>query len=114
MSIDTREKEVEFTPEAVAAVKANFTENGINHLNLRLSVRGGGCSGLEYGMDADEVIRDLDTVLEFDGVKVIIDMASINFLKGTTVDYKKTLTNSGFVFTNPNAKKTCGCGSSFS
>ena len=102
------------TPKAIEMVKVALKEEGLPNHGLRVAVRGGGCSGLEYALDFAEAARPGDTVLEFEGLKVFIDMASESFLKGTTIDYQSGLNGSGFKFNNPNAKRTCGCGSSFS
>ena len=80
---------------------------------LRLGVQGGGCSGMSYLMDLD-VTAEGDFVVERDGVKVFVDPKSLQFLKGTTLDYKEGLMQSGFAITNPNEKGRCGCGESFS
>jgi len=103
------------TEIAVKMVKQALAEEGIDQTHwLRVAVRGGGCSGLEYALDFDNEARPGDTVLEFDGLKVSVDMASLTYLKGTTIDYSKSLNGQGFKFNNPNAKRSCGCGSSFS
>lgn len=81
---------------------------------LRVAVVGGGCSGYNYALDIDEETDDGDIVLELDGLVVYVDQHSYSLLKGTTIDYTTSFEKSGFVFNNPNAKKTCGCGSSFS
>ena len=105
---------VVFTPHAVEMVKQALKEEGIEGHGLRVAVKGGGCSGLQYALDFDENNRPGDTVLEIDGLKVFIDMASAKFLAGTTIDYVSGLQGQGFKFNNPNAQRTCGCGSSFS
>lgn len=102
------------TPKAVEMVKKALAEEGMNDHGLRVAVRGGGCSGYEYALDFAESARMGDTVLEFDGLKVFIDLASAQLLDGTTIDYVTGLQGAGFKFNNPNAKRTCGCGSSFS
>ena len=79
---------------------------------LRLAVQGGGCSGLTYKMDIDRP-REGDKVFEHEGVKIVVDRKSFLYLKGTELDYKDELMQSGFVFQNPNVKKSCGCGASF-
>jgi iron-sulfur cluster assembly protein len=79
---------------------------------LRLKVVGGGCSGLQYKMDLDTQ-RSGDRVFERDGAKVLVDMKSLLYLNGTELDYREELMQSGFVFQNPNVKRSCGCGSSF-
>ena len=81
---------------------------------LRMYVQGGGCSGLSYGMGLEKKPEDDDIVLEQNGIKVLIDSYSINHLQGANVDYVESLMGSGFKITNPNVKKSCSCGSSFS
>lgn len=95
--------------EVARLVKENHLEDSV----LRMGVRGGGCSGLSYTLGFDKETSDYDHLIEFDGVKVAIDMKSMLYLKGTEVDYTSDLLGGGFKFTNPNAKKSCGCGSSF-
>ena len=80
---------------------------------LRMFVQGGGCSGYQYGFAFDEEIAEDDFVTENEGVKVVVDMISSQYLQGATLDYKEEKFNSQFVISNPNAKSTCGCGSSF-
>lgn len=104
---------IEVTPQAVAAIRETFEKEGMKG-GLRLGVLGGGCSGLSYQFKFDAKERPKDTVLEFDGVRVFIDPKSLVYLKGMTLDYKQTIMENGFVFNNPNAKKSCGCGTSFS
>jgi iron-sulfur cluster insertion protein len=84
-----------------------------NVLGLRVYVKGGGCSGYQYGMAFESKLSDDDTVIEKDDVKVILDSQSAPFLGGAEIDYVDSLQGSGFSVKNPNAKKTCGCGSSF-
>lgn len=87
--------------------------HGANH-NLRVSVKGGGCSGLMYDLSFDDQITDKDDVFEGDnGVKVIVDKKSLFYLLGTTLDFSDGLNGKGFQFVNPNATRTCGCGESF-
>jgi iron-sulfur cluster assembly protein len=81
---------------------------------LRLSVVGGGCSGLSYKMAFEEAPKEGDTLYDFAGIKVAVDPRSLLFLKGMTLDFSDGLNGQGFVFNNPNAKTSCGCGSSFS
>ena len=81
---------------------------------LRLGVLGGGCSGLSYQFKFDARERPTDKVFEYDGVKIFVDPKSLLYLHGMTLDYQESLMQSGFVFDNPNAKKACGCGTSFS
>jgi len=80
---------------------------------LRMFMQGGGCSGYQYGFAFDEEIAEDDFVTENEGVKVVVDMISSQYLQGATLDYKEEKFNSQFVISNPNAKSTCGCGSSF-
>jgi iron-sulfur cluster assembly protein len=80
---------------------------------LRLKVVGGGCSGLKYELTFDDEFREIDSVLEFAGIRVVVDEKSALFLAGTTVDFVDTLNESGFKIVNPNASATCGCGESF-
>ena len=81
---------------------------------LRLGVLGGGCSGLSYQFKFDTKTRPTDLLFEFDGVRIAVDPKSMLYLHGLTLDYRETLMQSGFVFENPNAHKSCGCGTSFS
>ncbi len=81
---------------------------------LRVYVRGGGCSGYQYGMKFEDTVADDDTVIEKDGLMIILDPQSIPLLNGVVIDYLDSLQGSGFAIKNPNAKTTCGCGSSFS
>ena len=105
---------VNLTDKAIAQVKSIFDqEKKGEDLGLRLGVVGGGCSGLSYKIDFDTK-KEKDNVLEFDGVKVFIDLKSSIYLKGVTLDFKDGLNGKGFVFINPNAANTCGCGESFS
>lgn len=105
---------IQLTAKAVEMVKKALEEEGHPNHGLRVAVRGGGCSGLEYALDFAESARMGDSVFEFDGLKVFIDMASAQYLQGTEIDYVTGLQGAGFKFNNPNAKRTCGCGSSFS
>lgn len=105
---------VELTDKAVQQVKEIFkSESKGPEWGLRLGVVGGGCSGLSYKIDFDTK-NEKDNVLEFDGVKVYIDLKSSIYLKGVVLDFKDGLNGKGFVFVNPNAANTCGCGESFS
>jgi iron-sulfur cluster assembly protein len=104
---------VEVTPKAVEKIRQAFQREGVQG-GLRLGVLGGGCSGLSYQFKFDAQPRPTDQVLNFDGVQVFIDPKSLVFLDGMTLDWKDSLIQSGFVFDNPHAKKSCGCGTSFS
>jgi iron-sulfur cluster assembly protein len=83
-------------------------------IRLRVGVKGGGCSGFSYVLDLTESAKDTDETFEQHGVKVVCDPKSLLYLNGTTIDFKDEIMGRGFVFTNPNASTTCGCGSSFS
>jgi len=103
-----------FTDEAAAKVKSLIEEEDNDALMLRVFVSGGGCSGFQYGFTFDESITDGDTVVEKDGVKLLIDPMSFQYLVGGEIDYSEGLEGAQFVIRNPNATTTCGCGSSFS
>lgn len=103
---------IEVTPKAVEKIRQTFAQQGVAG-GLRLGVLGGGCSGLSYQFKFDPKPRATDKVFEFDGVQVFVDPKSMVFLNGMTLDYKESLMQSGFAFENPNAKKSCGCGTSF-
>jgi iron-sulfur cluster assembly accessory protein len=105
---------MELTPTAVSKVKEILAQQEPQPKGLRVSVVGGGCSGFSYQMNFENESNGIDKVLDFDGLKVFIDQASLMYLKGTKIDYVETLEGSGFKFDNPNVKTTCGCGSSFS
>ena len=102
------------TEAAAAKVKALIEEEDGNEVNLRVFVTGGGCSGFQYGFTFDENINDGDTTVEKDGVTLLVDPMSIQYLSGAEVDYTEGLEGAQFVIRNPNATTTCGCGSSFS
>ncbi|NJM25404.1 MAG: iron-sulfur cluster assembly accessory protein [Bacteroidia bacterium] len=82
--------------------------------NIRVSVKGGGCSGLMYDLDFDDQIKTADQVFEDKGIKILVDKKSLLYLLGTTLDFSDGLNGKGFQFINPNASRTCGCGESFS
>jgi Iron-sulfur cluster assembly accessory protein len=104
---------IQVTPKAVEKIRAAFQKEGVQG-GLRLGVLGGGCSGLSYLFRFEPKPRPTDKVFEFDGIQVYVDPKSMLYLDGMTLDYKESLMYSGFAFDNPNAKKSCGCGSSFS
>jgi iron-sulfur cluster assembly protein len=109
-----QEELIKLTDKAVEQVKELIkNEDKGDGFGVRLGVIGGGCSGLSYKIDFD-IQKDKDNILDFDGVKVFIDLKSSIYLKGITLDYKDGLNGKGFVFVNPNATNTCGCGESFS
>lgn len=103
-----------FTPSALEAVAKAIKDEGEPGDFLRISVVGGGCSGYQYGLDFDKEERLGDISMQFEEVKVVVDPVSAGYLRGTVVDYVTGLQGTGFQFKNPNAKRTCGCGSSFS
>ncbi|MDP2805487.1 MAG: iron-sulfur cluster insertion protein ErpA [Gallionellaceae bacterium] len=103
-----------FTDNAANKVKLLIEEEGNAELKLRVFVSGGGCSGFQYGFTFDEVANEDDTVLDKNGVKLLIDPMSFQYLAGAEIDYQEGLEGSQFVIKNPNATTTCGCGSSFS
>lgn len=102
------------TDQAVAKVRALLADEGNDALRLRVFVTGGGCAGFQYGFTFDELTAEDDTVVEKDGIGVLVDSLSIQYLAGSVVDYSEGLDGSRFVIRNPNAATTCGCGSSFS
>lgn len=103
-----------FTDSAASKVKQLIEEEGSSDLKLRVFVSGGGCSGFQYGFTFDEVINEDDTQIEKNGVTLLIDPMSFQYLVGAEIDYQEGLEGAQFVIKNPNATSTCGCGSSFS
>ena len=103
-----------FTDSAATKVKTLIDEEGDDSLKLRVFISGGGCSGFQYGFTFDENEGDGDTVVENQGVQLLIDPMSIQYLMGAEIDYSEGLEGAQFVIRNPNAQTTCGCGSSFS
>lgn len=103
-----------FTDSAAVKVSELIQEEGNPDLKLRVFVQGGGCSGFQYGFTFDEDVADDDTVMEKNGVMLLIDAMSFQYLAGAEIDYKDDLQGAQFVIKNPNASTTCGCGSSFS
>lgn len=108
------EQVAEITDAAAAKVKALIEEEANPKLKLRVTVSGGGCSGFQYGFEFDENVADDDIQIEKDGITMLIDAMSMQYLAGSAVDYLEGLEGARFVISNPNAKSTCGCGSSFS
>jgi len=102
------------TEIAVTKVKEVLAREGFPQGGLRVAVSGGGCSGFQYQLSIDGSARDDDTVIEQDGVKLFVDPISQQYVYGTVLDYVNSLHGAGFKFVNPNATRTCGCGSSFS
>ena len=102
-----------FTDSAANKVKELVDEEGNPDLKLRVFVQGGGCSGFQYGFTFDEIANDDDTVMTKNGVSLLIDAMSYQYLVGAEIDYSEGLEGAQFVIKNPNATSTCGCGSSF-
>ncbi len=103
-----------FTDAAARKVGELIREEGNERLKLRVFVSGGGCSGFQYGFTFDENEEEGDTCIENQGVKLLVDPTSIQYLAGAEIDYREDLEGAQFVIRNPNATTTCGCGSSFS
>jgi iron-sulfur cluster assembly accessory protein len=117
---NTIEHGVQLTDQAKSKVKALISaENPVDEngnpleLRLRIAVEPGGCSGLRYQLFFDERVEDGDSIIDFDGVEVIVDRMSIPMLDGATIDFEDTIQKSGFTIDNPNAQGTCACGDSF-
>lgn len=108
------EQQITFTENAATKVSELIADEGNFDLKLRVYVTGGGCSGFQYGFTFDETINEDDTEIVKNGVTIVIDSMSIQYLNGAEVDYTEGLSGSQFVIRNPNAATTCGCGSSFS
>ena len=104
---------LEFTTAAAANVRELIAEEGNPALKLRAYIQGGGCSGFQYGFEFDEERGEDDLAVETDGVTLLVDPLSLQYLMGAEVDYSESLHGAQFVIRNPNAKTTCGCGSSF-
>jgi iron-sulfur cluster assembly protein len=106
---------INVTDKAKERIVVLLQEEGrTNNHNIRVSVKGGGCSGLMYDLDFDDKINPADQVFEDKGVKILVDKKSLLYLLGTTLDFSDGLNGKGFQFINPNASRTCGCGESFS
>ena len=103
-----------FTDSAADKVKQLVEEEGNPELKLRVFVQGGGCSCFQYGFTFDEIVNEDDTPMTKNGVTLLIDAMSLQYLMGAEIDYKEDLQGAQFVIKNPNATSTCGCGSSFS
>ncbi len=107
------EAPLDFTAAAAHKVAALIAEEGNPALKLRVYISGGGCSGFQYGFTFDEERAEDDLALQRDGVTLLVDPLSLQYLMGAEVDYRESLQGAQFVIRNPNAKSTCGCGSSF-
>ncbi len=105
---------ITLTDDAATKVGALLADEDEGELALRVAVRPGGCSGFSYEMFFDSEFADDDTTTEYEGVRVVVDASSAMLLEGATLDYKDGLQETGFSINNPNAQRTCGCGSSFS
>ena len=108
-------KGITITEKAIARIKSAMVKEGISPTEggLRVGVQGGGCSGLSYNIRFDSQPRERDRVFQFGDVRVFVDPKSFIYLHGMILDYEETLMQQGFVFKNPNAQKSCGCGTSF-
>ena len=105
---------IDVTTQAAAQIRTLLSEDDkLETHGLRMKVIGGGCSGLQYQLSFDDVVRDVDAEIEAEGVKVIVDEKSALYLVGSVLDFVDTLQESGFKIENPNASNTCGCGQSF-
>ena len=109
----TLDAPLDFTAAAAAKVANLIAEEGNPALKLRVYITGGGCSGFQYGFECDELQGEDDLALQRDGVTLLVDPLSLQYLMGAEVDYRENLQGAQFVIRNPNAKTTCGCGSSF-
>lgn len=109
----TSQSTIVLTPMATQAVKNLLEKRNLQGFALRVFVTGGGCSGLQYGMALEQNVRNDDLTWDFDGVKVVVDEISIQYLNGAVIDYVEGIMESGFKINNPNALTSCACGSSF-
>ncbi|MEJ2262612.1 MAG: iron-sulfur cluster insertion protein ErpA [Anaerolineales bacterium] len=109
----TQTDQITLTSAAAGAVRELLAKRNLEGYALRVFVSGGGCSGYQYGMALEGNVRDSDLVFEQHDVKLVVDEISINYLRGSTVDYVDEIMGSGFKIDNPNAVSSCGCGSSF-
>jgi len=107
---------ISITDIARNTVKKLMMEDGFDYSTdfVRVGVKSGGCSGLSYQLKFDKIIQENDKIFEDNGIKIVVDKKSLLYLVGTTLEYSGGLNGKGFVFTNPNANRTCGCGESFS
>ena len=105
--------DIEFSGRAANKVAALIEDEGNALLKLRVFITGGGCSGFSYGFTFDEDVAEDDAVIERDGVTMLVDPMSYQYLSGAEIDYREDLQGAQFIVTNPNASSTCGCGNSF-
>ena len=103
---------ITITDTAVAKLKEISESDGVGHYSVRVKVLGGGCAGMTNDINFDDQPSDLDEIIEKDGIKILVDPLSVQYLDGTTIDYIEGLISSGFKFLNPNVKSSCGCGQS--
>jgi iron-sulfur cluster insertion protein len=113
-SADVSQSTITLTDRAAEKIQGLITEEGNLDLKLRVYITGGGCAGFSYGFAFEDTSKEDDTLVTKDNVTLLVDSLSIQYLAGSTVDYKQSLMGSQFVVENPNASTTCGCGSSFS
>jgi iron-sulfur cluster assembly protein len=115
-STHTTQSPVILTESAAREIRNIVTQQELDasKIRLRVGVKGGGCSGFSYLLDLTETQKETDEVFEMHGIKIIVDPKSLLYLSGVTVDFKDEIMGRGFVFNNPNATSSCGCGSSFS
>ena len=113
LSDKTQTDFITLTPSAAQAVRDLLEKRNLEGYALRVFISGGGCSGFQYGMALEGNIRENDLSQEFDGINVVVDEVSINYLHGASVDYVEGVMGSGFKIENPNAIASCGCGNSF-
>lgn len=111
--LDAESAPLLFSNAAAGKVRELIAEEGNPDLKLRVYISGGGCSGFQYGFTFDEARTDDDFAVDNDGVTLLVDPLSLQYLAGAEIDYSESLTGAQFVIRNPNAKTTCGCGSSF-
>jgi iron-sulfur cluster assembly protein len=104
---------INLTPNAVKAIHRFIRGSETPVAGLRIMIQGGGCSGFQYGLRLEPDMQEDDTLIEVEGVKLLVDPMSYTLVAGVTVDFIDTLTHTGFKFDNPNATSTCGCGQSF-
>ena len=109
-----KKAQIVVTPNAGKRLKAVMKADGKNEYYLRMSVEGGGCSGMTYNMDFEKTSKEFDKIFKSNGLTILCDLKSWLYLKNITIDYSDDMLNGGFKIENPNAERTCGCGTSFS
>lgn len=102
------------SPDAIQRINQLLETRNSPDIRLRVYIEGGGCSGFQYGFQFDEATEEDDLLMEYQGVRVVVDMLSLQYLSGAEIDFKDDIMGSRFLVNNPNASATCGCGSSFS